>query len=139
MTEQPIEPRERGEEQNPETVSPQPDIETADDSEESSERYSEALSGSGVGSDTRAGSLRGGSATGSERDTDQARIDETLKTEGMSSGEPKTFAAPKGDTLDSQKSVNNVGQPNLGAHGDPAEGKRDVAGSGGDDVDAASG
>ena len=133
MTEQPIEPRERGEEQNPETVSPQPDVETTDDPDEASSPYSDALSGSGVGSDTRAGSLRGGSASGSEVDTDQQRIDEALKTEGMSDGEPKSVAADDSNGLASQESVNNVGQPNLGAHGDPAEGKR------GGDVDAASG
>ena len=34
----------------------------------------EAVSGSGMGSDTRAGSLQGGSASGSEIDTDQDRI-----------------------------------------------------------------
>ena len=133
MTEQPIEPREQGEEQNPETVSPQPDVETTDDPEEASSPYSDALSGSGVGSDTRAGSLRGASASGSEGDTDQQRIDYALKSEGRSDGEPKSVAADDSKGLASQESVNNVGQPNLGAHGDPAEGKR------GGDVDAASG
>ncbi len=140
MTEQPIEPRERGEEQNPETVSPQPDVsDPPSEPDEGSERYADALSGSGVGSDTRAGSLQGGAATGSEVDPDQDRIDETLKTEGMSAGEPRTFAAPEGEAHASQEAVNNVGQPNLGPHGDPVEGKRDDAATGGDDVDAASG
>ena len=37
-----------------------------------------ALTGSGVGSDTRAGSLQGGSATGSERDEAQAASDRYL-------------------------------------------------------------
>lgn len=51
----------------------------------------EALSGSNVGSDTRAGSLRGGSAAGSEHDPDQEAIDEMLATEGM-------VAADQGET-----------------------------------------
>lgn len=38
----------------------------------------EALSGSDVGSDTRAGSLQGGSATGSERDEAQEVSDRRL-------------------------------------------------------------
>jgi len=42
----------------------------------------EALSGSGVGSDTRAGSLQGGAATGSDDDPDQASVDRTLSDEG---------------------------------------------------------
>lgn len=43
---------------------------------------SEALSGSGMGSDTRAGSLEGGAATGSEIDPDQAAIDAALARRG---------------------------------------------------------
>lgn len=42
----------------------------------------EALSGSGGGSDTRAGSLEGGAATGSEIDPDQATIDTALAGRG---------------------------------------------------------
>jgi len=42
----------------------------------------EALSGSGMGSDTRAGSLEGGAATGSNIDPDQAVIDATLARKG---------------------------------------------------------
>ncbi|MDI1325183.1 MAG: ribonuclease [Brevundimonas sp.] len=45
----------------------------------------EALSGSGMGSDTRAGSLQGGAATGSDDDPDQDAINETLASEGMAS------------------------------------------------------
>ena len=145
MTEQPIEPRERGEEQNPETSSPLPDpdgdggqveeaVQQAADA-----RYAEALSGVNVGSDTRAGSLRGGSAAGSERDPDQERIDEALASEGMSTpttqSEPKSFG--HGDTAAGQDEVVNTGQPNLGPRGDPVEGKRDVPA--GDDADAATG
>ena len=43
----------------------------------------EALSGINMGSDTRAGSLRGGSASGSEIDPDQRAIDDVLASEGM--------------------------------------------------------
>ena len=42
-----------------------------------------ALEGTDSGSDTRAGSLRGGSASGSEIDPDQDVINEALATEGM--------------------------------------------------------
>lgn len=42
----------------------------------------EALSGTGVGSDTRAGSLQGGAATGSDDDPDQASVDLTMADEG---------------------------------------------------------
>lgn len=45
----------------------------------------EALSGTDSGSDTRAGSLEGGAATGSEDDPDQDAINETLASEGMAS------------------------------------------------------
>lgn len=138
MTEQPIEPRERDQEQNPETVSPQPDVDATREPEETAERYAEALSGSGVGSDTRAGSLRGGSASGSELDDDQARIDDMLTAEGMAPAEPRSFEGET-DQIASQQAVNNVGQPNLGPHGDPAEDRRGVAAADGDDVDAATG
>jgi hypothetical protein len=43
----------------------------------------DALSGSGMGSDTRAGSLQGGSATGSDIDPDQDAINAVLASEGM--------------------------------------------------------
>ena len=42
-----------------------------------------ALEGTDGGSDTRAGSLRGGSASGSDIDPDQDVINEALATEGM--------------------------------------------------------
>lgn len=50
----------------------------------------EAMSGINMGSDTRAGSLRGGSASGSEIDPDQETIDESLASEGMVSAAPDT-------------------------------------------------
>lgn len=42
----------------------------------------DALTGSGVGSDTRAGSLQGGVATGSDDDPDQAAVDRDLAERG---------------------------------------------------------
>jgi len=42
----------------------------------------DAMSGSNMGSDTRAGSLHGGSASGSDIDPDQETIDEALSEEG---------------------------------------------------------
>jgi hypothetical protein len=44
----------------------------------------EALAGTGVGSDTRAGSLEGGAATGSDDDPDQAAVDQDLARRGAS-------------------------------------------------------
>lgn len=142
MTEQPVEPRERGEDQNPETVSPLPESSgSSDDTTETGDRYAEALSGAGGGTETRAGSPQGGSASGAETGDGQSSIDRNLTTEGMTDAEPKSFEAEtaSSDALDSQEAVNNVGQPNLGPHGDPVEGKRDAAATGGDDADAATG
>lgn len=91
---------------------------------------SEAVSGSGMGSDTRAGSLQGGAASGSEIDPDQDRINESLASEGMESAAPQPPAG-----TDPDQPVNNTGQDLTGPAGDPAEGKP----AGGDDVDAATG
>ena len=90
----------------------------------------EALTGTNVGSDTRAGSLRGGSASGSDVDPDQEAIDESLATEGMKSAAPKPpTASDRGPT------VNNTGDDLSGPAGDPAEGKPGI----GDEADAATG
>ena len=91
---------------------------------------SEAVSGSGMGSDTRAGSLQGGAASGSEIDPDQDRINQTLASEGMDSAAAQP---PEGTNAD--QPVNNTGQGFTGPAGDPVEGKPGV----GDDVDAATG
>lgn len=110
MTEQPIQPRERDEEQNPETSTPQP--EPADPirtPEEQADQWADALSGSDVGSDTRAGSLQGGSATGSERDEAQAASDRHLAALG-----PKLTRAPAGAEPppgEPREGVNNTGHP----------------------------
>lgn len=47
----------------------------------------EALDGSDSGSDTRAGSLRGGSAAGSDDDPDSARINARLADKGRAAAE----------------------------------------------------
>ena len=85
----------------------------------------DAMSGTNMGSDTRAGSLRGGSASGSEIDPDQGEIDETLTSEGVNT---PASPAPKADP----EPVKNTGEDLLGPGGDPAEGKRK-------DADAATG
>ena len=99
----------------------------------------EALSGSDQGSDTTAGSLRGGSVSGSEVDPDQDAINESLASEGVQPAEEgRSFANASSDVV-----VNNTGQDSfLGAGGDPVEGKTGVPRTGqgqGDDADAASG
>ena len=65
-----------------------------------------ALDGSDMGSDTRAGSLRGGSASGSDIDPDQDVINEALAAEGRraKNENPK----PAGGPEDARKST---GQP----------------------------
>jgi hypothetical protein len=81
----------------------------------------DALSGSGMGSDTRAGSLQGGAATGSDNDPDQDAINETLATEGMASADPQSPSSADPNP------IKNTGADKLGPGGDPAEGKPDQA------------
>ena len=118
MTDQPIEPRERETEQNPAVTTPQPDPEPGDADEDAAR---EALSGSDVGSDTRAGSLQGGSASGSERDDAQAASDRHLAGLGPS----LRAAPPKGEAPEGEpsKGVNNTGAPKeqAKASGDDAD------------------
>ena len=90
----------------------------------------EAVSGSGMGSDTRAGSLQGGAATGSDIDPDQDRINESLASEGMRSAAPRSPAG-----TDPDQPINNTGQDLTGPAGDPAEGKPGI----GNEADAATG
>lgn len=79
----------------------------------------EALSGTDSGSDTRAGSLQGGAATGSDRDDAQAAVNADLKRQGQ--------AQPDGSAEASET------QTSLKAND-----KADPKGPG-DDVDAATG
>lgn len=81
----------------------------------------EALSGSGMGSDTRAGSLQGGAATGSDDDPDQDAINESLATEGMASADPQSPSNADPNP------IKNTGSDKTGPAGDPAEGKPDQA------------
>ena len=69
----------------------------------------QALTGSGMGSDTRAGSLQGGASTGSDDDPDQDTIDEALAREGTASADPNP--------------INDTGAGKTGPAADPAEGK----------------
>ena len=74
----------------------------------------EALTGSDLGSDTRAGSLRGGSASGSDIDPDQDAINESLASEGMA----EASSAQAGE-----KTVRNDGDdPKAGDDADAATG-----------------
>lgn len=77
----------------------------------------DALSGSDMGSDTRAGSLQGGAATGSDVDPDQDAINEMLASEGMATAKAKT---PGG--VDPEP-VNNTGEDkSVGKGADAATG-----------------
>ena len=76
----------------------------------------EALTGSGVGSDTRAGSLQGGAATGSDDDPDQAAVDRIMADQGRASADPSSPSDvdPRG--------VANTGPAPGEADDDPGEG-----------------
>ncbi len=87
----------------------------------------DALSGSGGGSDTRAGSLQGGAATGSDDDPDQAAVDRVMRDEGRVQADPQS---PSGADPDP---VANTGVAPGESDAAPAEGKRDK------DADAATG
>ena len=77
-----------------------------------------ALEGTDTGSDTRAGSLRGGSASGSEVDPDSAEINRTLAEEGEALADPESpsNAEPGG--------IEGSGRRFSGGAGDPVEGAR---------------
>ena len=86
----------------------------------------EAVSGSGMGSDTRAGSLQGGAATGSDVDPDQDAVNEMLASEGMASSASAAAAEADPDP------IRNTGKDATDADGGPADGA-------GDEADAATG
>jgi len=81
----------------------------------------EALSGSGMGSDNRAGSLQGGSSTGSEIDPDQAAIDAVLASEGMAMADPQPMSKADPDP------VKNTGEDSTGPDGEAVDGGRGEA------------
>lgn len=74
------------------SAGPDPDDEHA--------RLMEALSGTNAGSDTRSGSLRGGSAGGSEVDPDQIAIDAALALRGGQPAEPVRTASSGDNGVD---------------------------------------
>lgn len=79
----------------------------------------DALTGTDVGSDTRAGSLRGGSASGSDVDPDQDAVNRSLSEQGRSGGDAQPGRADPDP-------VKNTGAGLTGPAGDPAEGARDA-------------
>lgn len=66
------------------------------DRDRRSDALIEALSGTDSGSDTRAGSLQGGAATGSDRDPDQDAVNAALARQGAAMA--KAAATPEGET-----------------------------------------
>jgi len=79
----------------------------------------DALSGSGVGSDTRAGSLQGGAASGSDDDPDQALVDQAMAEQGHAGVDPQSASGTDADPV-----VDAGTAPGKGAQ-DPNEGRRD--------------
>ena len=77
----------------------------------------DALTGTDSGSDTRAGSLQGGAATGSDDDLDQDIVNETLASEGMASADPQSRSSVGPGAVPTDE--NEPGHPEQ----DPAEGK----------------
>ena len=78
----------------------------------------EALDGTDSGSDTRAGSLRGGSASGSDDDPDSQAINARLAEEGRAWADPDSPSDAEPDAVGSGRRFG-------GAGGDAAEGARD--------------
>lgn len=81
------------------------------------ETLDNALTGSNLGSDTRAGSLRGGSASGSDIDPDQKAIDADLKRQGRRAAENDGGA--QSTDADAAAAVRNTGR--RGGPGDEAD------------------
>jgi hypothetical protein len=78
----------------------------------------EALDGTDSGSDTRAGSLRGGSASGSDDDPDSEVINAQLAEEGRASADPESPSDVGPDA------VEGSGKDFETSRSDPAEGAR---------------
>jgi hypothetical protein len=87
----------------------------------------EQLTGTDSGSDTRAGSLEGGVATGSDDDPDSDTINAALAAAGKASADPQSPATVQ------PGAVKNTGVGPGVPNEDPAEGKRTG------DADAATG
>ncbi|NBB65848.1 ribonuclease [Pseudomonas sp. ODNR1LW] len=78
----------------------------------------EALDGTDSGSDTRAGSLRGGSASGSDDDPDSEKINVELAEEGRASADPDSPSDAGPDA------IKGSGRDFASSRADPAEGAR---------------
>lgn len=102
------------------------DIGEQPDTGRTRDALTEALTGSGMGSDTRAGSLQGGSATGSDIDPDQAAIDAALASQGRALADPQPSAKADPDP------VKNTGVDTTRPRREPVNGGRG-------EVDAATG
>jgi len=76
----------------------------------------EALTGSGMGSDTRAGSLRGGSVSGSDIEPDQKVINEALARHGRD-----TAASPPPGSVDPSDVKNTGMEPGEGSDKNSAD------------------
>lgn len=83
------------------------------------ETLEEALTGSNLGSDTRAGSLRGGSASGSDIDPDQEAIDRGLTRQGEQAQAAGAGADGQAEDSDAAGAVRNTGR--RGGPGDEAD------------------
>lgn len=109
------EPHQTADAREAEDIGEKPDLGRTPDA------LTEALSGSGMGSDTRAGTLQGGSASGSEIDPDQEAIDAMLTSEGMAMADPQPL--PRADP----DPVKNTGADSTGPGGEPVDGGRGEA------------
>jgi hypothetical protein len=78
----------------------------------------DAVSGSGMGSDTRAGSLAGGAASGSDDDPAQVAVDRVMADEGRAEADPQSGSEVDPDPIANAGVI-------AGESDDPAEGKRD--------------
>ncbi len=112
--------------QTPETVEAE-DMGERPDLGRTPDALREALTGSGVGSDTRAGSLQGGVATGSDDDPDQAAVDRIMADQG------RAAAASRSPSKVDPEVIANTGVAPGETDAEPADGRL------GDDVDAATG
>lgn len=74
--------------------------------EDQAEARRKALEGTDSGSDTRAGSLRGGSASGSDIDPDQDEINAALADEGRRMAQEAADRDASAIANDDQKSLN---------------------------------
>lgn len=90
---------------------------------------------SGGGSEIRAGSAQGGSASGAEPEAPEGGFKPSPEeADPQAAPEPASFASPEGEgATESQAAVNNTGEPDAAARKEGVEGRPD------DDVDAATG